>query len=217
MATTSPPPTRLLAGITVPDTPLITAALTLAHTHLTPEVYNHVVRSWLFGTYIADHTPSLASRDYELHAITAILHDMGWASTSSTPSNSTPAYTFITPTKRFEVDGANLAREFLKNEGAPEEWDKHRLQLAWDAVALHTTPSIAAEKEIEVQACQLGIGMDFSGWQGTVMEEEVWEGIVKEVRFFFSFSLSFLLSPFLLFSSPISINSIKSRKDTSKK
>ena len=46
-----------------------------------------------------------------------------------------------TPTERFEVDGANAARNFLKKEAS--HWDKHRSQLVWDAIALHTTTSIA--------------------------------------------------------------------------
>jgi len=45
----------------------------------------------------------------------------------------------MTPDKRFEVDGANATRTFSKNEG----WDAERIQLVWDAIALHATPEIA--------------------------------------------------------------------------
>ena len=57
---------------------------------------------------------------------------MGW---SSTPG-------LTTKDKRFEVDGANVARDFLRNEvakgtAAMDGWDdKARLQLVWDAIAL---------------------------------------------------------------------------------
>ena len=125
-------PTRVFAGVQVPDTPLITKALALCREHLSDLAYNHCVRSWLFGFIIAAKTPELQDRDLEVHAIAAILHDLGWAEETSD---------LVTEDKRFEVDGANAARIFLKNEAG--DWDKHRLQLVWDAIALHTTPSIA--------------------------------------------------------------------------
>jgi hypothetical protein len=169
----SPLPTRVLAGVTVPDTLHISKALDYAHEHCDEFTYNHVVRSWLLGTYIADHIPKLQDRDVELHSVTAILHDLGWADNAA----------FISKDKRFEVDGANATREFLKREGKDGEWDKYRLQLAWDAVALHATFSIAWEKEVEVRACSWGIGADFTGPEkapGSVLTREIWEGIVKE-------------------------------------
>jgi len=167
------PTTRCLAGVTVPDTPLITKALSYVKEQCDVLVYNHVVRSWLFGAYIASHTPAFTTYDTELHAIATILHDMGWSTNLS----------LISPDKRFEVDGANTAREFLKIEGRPEEWNKHRLQLAWDAIALHTTASIAMEKEIEVKICYCGIGADFVGPEkapSCPIPMDIWKGILKE-------------------------------------
>lgn len=89
------------------------------------------MRSWLLGFVIAAKIPQLQGRDLEAHALAAILHDLGWAETGD----------LVTEDKRFEVDGANAARDFLETEAG--DWDKHRLQLVWDAIALHTTPSIA--------------------------------------------------------------------------
>jgi len=60
---------------------------------------------------------------------------------------------------RFEVDGANAARDFLRRE-APD-WDGRRVQLVWDAVALHTTPSITRHEEAEVGATCVGIVVGF--------------------------------------------------------
>lgn len=167
-------PTRTLAGVIVPNTPLISKALTYARKYADDFTYNHVVRSWLLGMYIADRVPELQDRDKEVHSVSAILHDLGWASEEAE---------FITKTKRFEVDGANATREFLKEEGGRGEWDKHRLQLAWDAVALHTSWSLAREKEPEVHACCLGILSDFTGpgtSPGGILTREVWEGVIKE-------------------------------------
>ncbi|KAH8591591.1 hypothetical protein B0O99DRAFT_631827 [Bisporella sp. PMI_857] len=167
------PPTRVLAGITVPDTPLITKALAYAKSHCNEVVYNHVVRSWLFGAYTANHLSVHPNWDTELHAVAAILHDLGLATTPG----------FISADKRFEVDGANLTRAFLQAEGNEEEWDQYRLQLAWDAVALHTTSSIAKEMQAEVRNCCLGIMTDFlrpDNAPGGPIPGKVWNGIVKE-------------------------------------
>jgi len=55
----------------------------------------------------------------------------------------------ISNDKTFEVDGANAAREFVRKEDKAH-WDKHRIQLVWDAIALHTTAEINRYKEAEV-------------------------------------------------------------------
>jgi hypothetical protein len=38
-----------------------------------------------------------------------------------------------------------------------------RIQTAWDAIALHTTPSIAAYKPLEVELLYNGVGLDVLG------------------------------------------------------
>ncbi len=42
-------------------------------------------------------------------------------------------------------------------------WDEHGIQLVWDAIALHTTHTIALYKEDVVKICALGIAVDFRG------------------------------------------------------
>lgn len=157
----------------VPDTQLITSALAFARSHMTEALYNHVVRSWLFGFVVADKIPALQNRDREAHSVAAILHDLGWDCTNELSSQD----------KRFEVDGANAARDFLKKE-AGNAYDKHRLQLVWDAIALHTINSIACYKEPEVVATSYGITTDFSGVEGAPMgllSQNEYDAIVKEV------------------------------------
>ncbi|CZR63668.1 uncharacterized protein PAC_13565 [Phialocephala subalpina] len=147
----APLPTRLFAGVTIPDTPLITKALSYTQAHSTDFAFNHVQRSMLFGFIIASKIPTLSGRDQEVHAIAALMHDLGWDPTGE----------LVSKDKRFEVDGADAARMFLKNE-APD-WDERRLQLVWDAIALHTIGSIVFHKESEVQAVAYGIWADFQG------------------------------------------------------
>lgn len=152
---TEVPTTRTLAGATIPDTPLVTAAVSFARHYSNDATYNHVLRSLLLGFIIADKV--IPDRDREVHAIAAILHDLGF------PIGHPPDSTIISKTKRFEVDGANAAREFLKREADSSKWDKHRMQLVWDAIALHTIGSIVFEKEPECQAACFGIWADFQG------------------------------------------------------
>jgi len=75
------------------------------------------------------------------------LHDLGLAEAFDGPL-------------RFEVEGANAARAFARNEGM----DDRRAQLIWDGVALNSTPSIALYKEAEIAVATMGIGLDWGGW-----------------------------------------------------
>lgn len=102
------------------------------------------------------------------------MHDLGWDTTGQ----------LISKDKRFEVDGANAARDFLKREAAVEEWDSHRLQLVWDSIALHTTTSIGLFKESEVVATSYGILADFGGPEhafGGHLTSEEYKIIVDEL------------------------------------
>lgn len=167
-------PTRILAGVKVPDTPLITKAIEYAKSvHDTP-IFNHVMRSWLLSQVIGSNVPALQGGDVELLAICAIFHDLGWVL-------SNPA--LCSPDKRFEVDGANFTREFLLKEGKAKEWDRHRIQLAWDTVALNATASIAMYKEAEVATVMHGVTADFVGPVmsfGGVLTQEVFDRIAIE-------------------------------------
>lgn len=81
------------------------------------------------------------------------MHDLGWTTTKELRSTD----------KRFEVDSANLAREFALSD-KNIVWDKHRTQVSWDAIALHTTPLITRRhKEPDVMLVQFGISADFLG------------------------------------------------------
>ncbi|TIT60844.1 MAG: hypothetical protein E5W90_33335, partial [Mesorhizobium sp.] len=63
--------------------------------------------------------------------------------------------------RRFEVEGADLARAFARQAGV----DERRAQLIWDSVALNSTPSIGLYKEAEVALCTAGICLDVVGLQ----------------------------------------------------
>lgn len=138
-------PTRLLAGIVVPDTQVVVRAIEYAREHCEPYLFNHSMRSWLFAVAIAQQKGSL--HDPEVLAVATVLHDIGLAKAFSGPL-------------RFEVEGANAARAFARAQGVADS----RAQLIWDGVALNSTPSIALYKESEVALCTNGIGLDWGGW-----------------------------------------------------
>jgi hypothetical protein len=56
---------------------------------------------------------------------------------------------FVSTDRWFEVDGAQAARAFIRGASGGE-WDEDRLQLVWDAIALHTNADIAKFKQPEV-------------------------------------------------------------------
>ncbi len=136
---------RLMAGVSVPDSTLITEAIGYAQTLYEPYLFNHAVRSWLFAETIGRMKGIVYDR--EVVAIGTLLHDIGL--TGSVPG-----------ANRFEVNGANAARSFIKGEGLSEP----RAQLIWDLVALNSTPSLALHKEPEVALATMGIGLDYGGF-----------------------------------------------------
>ena len=138
-------PTRVLGGVTVPDTPLIQRALAFAEARSEAYLFNHAARSWLFAVRLGqlqgiDH-------DQEVVAIGTLLHDLGLTDS-------------CVGTRRFEVEGADAARTFAREAGL----DDRRVQLIWDTVALNSTPSLAVYKETEVALCTYGIGLDWGGF-----------------------------------------------------
>jgi len=116
----------------------------LSRSLLEPYLFNHVMRSWLFGILLSEGAKP--APDPELLAVSAVLHDLGLSDR-------------YTAENRFEVDGANAARAFLKDRGVSTQ----QTQVVWDAIALHTTPSIALHKEPEVVMTHSGITVDVIG------------------------------------------------------
>lgn len=150
--------TRSLADVLVPDTLLVSHAISYARENTEPYLFNHVMRSWLFAVALAEvnETP----HDAEVLAVASVLHDLGLARD-------------FQGTLRFEVEGANAARQFALNMGM----ESARAQLIWDGVALNSTPSLALHKQPEVALCTAGTVLDWSG-QGT---EELGRGRVEAI------------------------------------
>jgi len=137
--------TRSLAGVEVPDSPLITEAIEYAQRLSEPYLLNHAMRCWLFAVKIGQ--VKAMDYDHEVVAVGTILHDIGLTAE-------------VRGDNRFEVNGANAARSFIKERGLSDR----RAQLIWDLVALNSTASIALHKEPEVALGTMGIGLDYGGF-----------------------------------------------------
>ena len=137
--------TRLVAGVSVPDGPLISAVTEYAQRLSDPYLFNHAMRSWLFAEMIG--RAKGISYDREVVAIGTILHDIGLTAGVTGPN-------------RFEVNGADAALSLIKGRGLSDR----RAQLVWDLVALNSTPSLALHKEPEVAVGTMGIALDYGGF-----------------------------------------------------
>ena len=166
--------TRIIANVTVPDTPIIRSAEAFARRYSSDFVYKHIMRSWLFGVLlIRSNSTLLATVDLEIHSVATLLHDLGWDRTSESA--------IVSPDRRFEVDGAIAAADFIRSHDQENGmWDERRVQLVWDAIALHTERSIAYFKEEVVRVVSRGISLDFTGPGGTGVEKEAYDAVVRE-------------------------------------
>ena len=135
---------REIAGVTVPDSALVTRAMEEARVLSEPYLFNHAVRSWLFAVQLAEL--QRVSYDEEVVAVASLLHDVGLTKEYQSK-------------RRFEVEGADAARALVRTGGM----DDRRAQLIWYCVALNATLSISPYAEPEVGICTAGAGADFAG------------------------------------------------------
>ena len=82
--------TRLLAGVSVPDTAMIAGAIEYAQRLSEPYLFNHAMRSWLFAAKLGQL--KRIDCDLEVVAVGTILHDLGLSAS-------------VTGFNRFEVNG----------------------------------------------------------------------------------------------------------------
>lgn len=136
---------EIIAGVKVPDSRMARAATELVRDTETDLVYNHSRRVFLFGA-LAGARKGLTF-DPELLYVGAMFHDMGLFDA------------YASDGERFEVDGANAAREFLAAYELPER----DVDDVWDSIALHTTPGIPQHKRPTVALVTAGVEMDVLG------------------------------------------------------
>jgi HD superfamily phosphodiesterase len=131
-------------GISIPDSKLAREITELVRDTEAPLLFHHSSRVYYWAA-LAGKRRRLKF-DPELLYAGAMFHDMGL-----TPAHSTH--------ERFEVDGANVARDFLRARGIARE----DIDTVWTAIALHTTPGIPQHMHPIVALLTAGVEMDVLG------------------------------------------------------
>jgi hypothetical protein len=135
----------LISGITIPDSKLANEITEFIHDTEPTLLFNHSSRVYYFGA-LAGKRRGLKF-DAELLYAGAMFHDIGL----------TPAYS--SKTDRFEVDGANAARNFLRSH----KLDELDIDRVWTAIALHTTPGVPEHMHPVIALLTAGVEMDVLG------------------------------------------------------
>lgn len=137
--------TMLTHPVAIPDSLLAREATDILRAHATDLLFNHSMRVYLFAAQ-QGHERQLRF-DPELLYVAAAFHDLGLIRR------------FSSPDERFEVDGANAARQFLSAHNIAED----QVQTVWEAIALHTTPGIPKYMGPEVALLNSGVLLDVLG------------------------------------------------------
>jgi hypothetical protein len=134
-----------IAGIEIPDSKMARDLTELIRDTESDLLFHHSTRVYLFGALTGERKG--LKFDPELLYVGAMFHDIGLTDT------------YRHSQLRFEVDGANATRDFLRSYGIPQE----SIEVVWDAIALHTTPGIPEHKKPEVALVTSGVEMDVLG------------------------------------------------------
>jgi len=134
-----------ITGVGIPDSRMAREVTQLVRDTESDLLFLHSTRVYFWGA-LAGKRKGLAF-DPELLYVAAMFHDIGLTAL------------YRDSQLRFEVDGANAAREFLRGHGIPEA----EVERVWAAVALHTTPGIPEHMHPEIALVQAGAAMDVVG------------------------------------------------------
>jgi len=150
-----------ISGVEIPDSKLARQVTELVRDTEPSLLFNHSSRVYYFGS-LAGKRLGLKF-DPELLYMGAMFHDMGL----------TPQYS--SKTDRFEVDGANTARAFLREHRIPEQ----EIDTVWTAIALHTTPGIPQYMHPVIALLTAGVEMDSLGIGYSDFAEADREAVVR--------------------------------------
>lgn len=134
-----------LKDIIVPDTKLTRGIMEFVRDTESDLLFHHSSRVYYWAALTGERRA--LHFDRELLYAGAMFHDVGLMPTRRSAD------------KRFEVDGANAARDFLRSHGVAE----HDMETVWTAIALHTTPGIPQYMHPVVALVTAGVEMDALG------------------------------------------------------
>lgn len=140
------PMTDVIAGIEVPDTVLVREVTDYIRAAEDDLLFHHSRRVFFFGALQGMRRG--LQPDLELLYVGAMFHDLGLTEPFRSASS-----------LRFEVDGANAARDFLLERGV----DAAAARKVWLGIALHTTPGVPEFLDPEIALVTAGVETDVLG------------------------------------------------------
>ncbi|MDB5311722.1 MAG: phosphohydrolase [Gemmataceae bacterium] len=152
---------QMVGGVSVPDSRLSREVTEFVRDTAPPLLFHHSSRVYYFGAISGQHHGM--EFDPELLYTGAMFHDIGLV-----PAHSSPG-------ERFEVDGANAARDFLRGHGI----SRQDIETVWTAIALHTTPGIPCHMHPVVALVTAGVEMDVLGLTYTEFSDAEREAVVR--------------------------------------
>ncbi|TDZ44430.1 HD domain-containing protein [Mycobacteroides franklinii] len=149
-----------IAGVEIPDTPLVREITEYIRDTEDDLVFHHSRRVYLFGALQGQRRG--VKPDLELLYAGAMFHDIGLTEGYGSSQ------------LRFEVDGANAARDFLIERGVSAA----DAQNVWLAIALHTTPGIPKFLSPEVALVTAGVETDVVGIERDALSSRDLDAVV---------------------------------------
>ena len=131
--------------LVLPAGPLADLSLATARSSVSPAIFDHSMRTFLFARLLADHEGSIRDADYdeELLFAATVMHDLGLGERA-------------TGEARFEVEGADLAAAVLRAHGVTER----DIDRVWEAIALHASVGIADRRGLLTSLTHRGAFID---------------------------------------------------------
>ena len=125
------------------------------------QLFNHCMRTYLFAEALGKLDNMRFNDETLFYA--SLMHDLGLV----------PAFY---GNSRFEVDGADAARDVLIKEGVSNSV----AELVWDAIALHATPHIPLRKQPEISLLHQATSLDTMGVRMREVPPSVLKNILEE-------------------------------------
>ena len=142
--------------LALPTGPLVAASLELVRSTESPPIVDHSIRTFLFARLLAEHEGALndAAYDEQLLFAATVMHDLGLGEHAQGHA-------------RFEVEGADLAAEVLRQHGVPDA-DVERV---WEAIALHSSHGLAERRGLLTYLTYRGVFIDAGRITDAVADE----------------------------------------------
>ncbi|HEY4142134.1 MAG TPA: HD domain-containing protein [Pseudolabrys sp.] len=149
-----------ISGVRIPDSKLAGEITQFIRDTESDLLFHHSTRVYFWGALTGKRDG--LTFDPELLYTAAMFHDLGLT------------HHYHQSQLRFEVDGANAARDFLRSRGISEG----DVEKVWLAIALHTTPGIPEHMHPEISLVQAGAGMDIAGRNYELFADEEREAVI---------------------------------------